>query len=409
MLRKIYSIILIILAMSILHVSASPLCAENNSITNNDTLRISIITCDPGPDVYQIFGHTAIRVQNSGNTKYDYVFNYGTFSFTDDFVYKFVKGETDYLLSVSDFQYFLFDYYQRESSVYEQELNLTPAEEATLLNLLILNAQPDNREYRYNFLYDNCATRPRDIIKWATDSNSEKIVWSEEAKQISFREIIHHYGHNYSWLLMGIDLALGCELDSDATWQQQMFIPLILQKACRDAQIECSDGSSRPLIASETTIYNSGRIPILPPTPWYLSPLFATLLFLFLTAIVTWHDVRFKKLSRWFDTIINALFFLMSIIIYFLIFESEHPATTFNINALWMTPLAIIPCILIWIKKSYRILQLYYILQLILSGVFLIVALCGVQQINIAVYPLVLLAVIRACNFINYFKTSICK
>ena len=409
MLRKIYSAIFISIAISVLPLTASPALVENKTTLNNDTLQISIITCDPGPDVYQIFGHTAIRVQNRGNIPFDCAFNYGTFSFTDDFVYKFVKGETDYLLGVSDFPYFMYDYHRRESSVYEQVLNLTPQEEETLLRLLILNAQPENCIYRYNFLYDNCATRPRDIIEWATINNREKIEWYNNDMQPSFREIIYHYGSNYSWLLFGIDLALGRELDRPATWKEQMFIPLILQEACKRAEIVSPDNTTRPLVVGENIIYNSGRIPILPPTPWYLTPLFATLMCLLLTSIVTWCDLRRHRLSRWFDTLINVVFFVMSLIIYFLVFVSEHPATTFNINALWLTPFTIIPVVLLWIKRSYRILQWYYIVQLSLSGLFIVLALCGVQQINTAVYPLVMLSVVRACNFIKHFKTTICK
>ncbi len=407
MLRYIYQTIFLLLTVTIFPLSASPTLATEEAIHPHDSLRVSLITCDPGPDVYQIFGHTAIRIVNEGEQPFDLAFNYGIFSFTDDFVFKFVKGETDYLLGVYDFKDFMIDYVQRESSVYEQVLNLTPDEKESLLNSLIINAQPQNRKYRYNFLYDNCATRPRDFINRTTHHHQEKVQWNNNKQHPSFREIIHHYGSNYSWLLFGIDLALGRELDREASWHEQMFIPLILQEACRKADITATDGTTRPLVAQEQVVFNSGSIPLLPPTPWYLSPLFTTSLLLLLTILITWHDTRHHRISRWYDTIINLLFFAMSIIIYFLIIYSEHPATTININALWITPLSILPPILLWIRKAHNTLRWYYIAHLLLLATFIVLALCNVQYINIAVYPLIALSAIRACNFIKHHKTSI--
>ncbi len=407
MLRNIYLTFLLLLSMSIFTISASPIHVAEEVTPSQDTLRISIITCDPGPDVYQIFGHSAIRVVNEGNQPFDVAFNYGIFSFTDDFVFKFVKGETDYMLGVYDFDDFMIDYVQRESSVYEQVLNLTPEEKDILLGSLIKNAQPQNREYRYNFLFDNCATRPRDFINRVTHHHGENVRWNSDGQHSSFREIIYRYGVNYSWLLFGIDLALGRELDREASWSEQMFIPLILQEACTRAVITASDGTTRPLVTQEQTVYNSGRIPLLPPTSWYLTPLFITSLLLLLTILITWHDIRHHRLSRWYDTIINLLFFVMSIIIYFLIICSEHPATSININALWITPLSILPPIMVWIRKAYNKLQWYYIGHLLLIIIFVVLALCNVQHINTAVYPLIALSAVRACNFIKYHKTSI--
>lgn len=409
MLRKIFTILISLLLLSVIPLSATPQHSDNILHQPNDTLRISLITCDPGPDVYQIFGHSAIRVTNSGTFPFDYAFNYGIFSFTDDFVFKFVKGETDYILGVYDFDDFMIDYVLRESSVYEQELNLTPIEKAILLDALIVNAQPQNREYRYNFLYDNCATRPRDMIEKVTAYCQETMQWNNNNPQPTFRDIIHHYGTNYSWLLFGIDLALGHELDRKATWQEQMFIPLILQEACNKAQITAADGTTRPLVTQETTVYKSGIIPILPPTAWYLSPLFVTLLLLLITIYITWHDIRHHTLSKWYDAIINALFFIMSLIIYFLVLCSVHPATDININALWLTPLSVLPLALIWSNRTHKILYIYYIIHLVLLVAFVTLAVCGLQQINIAVYPLILLTGIRAFNFIKYFKFTICK
>lgn len=404
MLRKI-SLLLLFVVTSIWHYAATPVQKVVVDSAMADTLRISLITCDPGPDVYQIFGHAAVRVQRSGVDAVDLAFNYGMFSFgSGNFIYKFVKGETDYKLGVYDFVYFMPDYVYRGSTVVEQELNMSQQEKEMLFERLLVNAEPQNRVYRYNFLFDNCATRPRDMSVSAMNACGEQVVFNEPDTVVSFRDIIRHYGTNYSWLIFGIDLALGHDLDKATTWQEQMFIPLILREACRDAVIVDAEGNERPLVREETTLYDSDIVPILPPTPWYLSPMMCTLLVLLLGVVVTLIDVRRKRVSRWFDTVLNLLFFVMGCIIYFLVFCSEHPATTININALWLTPLAIIPVFVPYISRWGVVARYYHIVNMVLLTLFVILALCRVQVINAAFIPLVMLSALRSYNYLKYKK-----
>ena len=130
----------------------------------SDSASISILTCSPGQEVYAKFGHSGIRI-NDSVTKTDMVFNYGIFSFnTENFYYKFIKGETDYYLGVHPTDFFLAEYEERNSMVWEQVLNLSTTEKRKIINALIDNYRPENRVYRYNYVFDNCATRPRDKI-----------------------------------------------------------------------------------------------------------------------------------------------------------------------------------------------------------------------------------------------------
>lgn len=403
--RKI-GLLLFVVYSSLLRLAATPIGSETADNIVADTLRISIVTCDPGPDVYQIFGHTAIRVQRSGVDAVDLAFNYGIFSFqTGNFIYKFVKGETDYRLGVYDFTYFMPDYVMRGSTVVEQELNLTQQEKQQLFDRLLVNAMPENRVYRYNFLFDNCATRPRVLTKASLDDCSEHIVFAEPYSSVSFRDIIRHYGKNYSWLLFGIDLALGHDLDRAATWEEQMFIPIIFRDACRDARIVDAEGAERPLVKQETYLYESDTVAVLPPTPWYMTPMACTLLLLLVGAAITWCDMRKKSVSRWFDTVLNLLFFVMGSIIYFLVFCSEHPATTININALWLTPLAILP-VFVPYMRCHGVMRVYHIGNLVLLALFAILALCRVQVINVAFIPLVLLSALRSFNYLKFLKAK---
>lgn len=401
MLRKLRFWVMITVMSVVLGVrAASPVPGHNVS---PDTLRVSLITCDQGPDIYQVFGHSAVRIQCSGAHGFDWVFNYGIFSFSDDFIYKFTKGETDYLLGVYDFNDFIVDYVMRGSSVYEQEIDLTPAQRERLFNMLVENAAPQNRVYRYNFLFDNCATRPRDMIEKAIAVDGEHIRYEVCDSLKSFRSLIRHYAANYSWLTFGIDLALGHDLDRKATWREQMFVPLILNNACNHAAIVQQDGTlSRPVVKGEATLYASGYIPVLPPTPWYISPLFVAIVLFLLTTAITACDVRKMRLSRWYDTMIFTALFVAGIIIYFLVLCSEHPATAFNINALWITPCAIIAAVLPYVRKAGKVVYIYHIANVALIALYLLLVAVRVQVIDVAVLPMVAAVAMRSSNYIYY-------
>lgn len=244
----------------------------------NDSLKISLITCSPGSQVYELFGHTGLRVQDVSRNV-DVVFHYGVFSFnTPHFIYRFTKGETDYSIGLADFRDFVYNYAVRGSKVSELPLELTAEESKRVFQALIINNMPDNRIYRYNFLYDNCATRPRNVI---TENLSGQIQYKNPDEKVTFREMIHDCTHNYPWLTFGIDLALGAPLDRTISYEEQMFLPDVLMGAFEDARVVKGDSvrylSGEPvlLLAADTMRMTSATV-----RPTGISPLFAASLLL---------------------------------------------------------------------------------------------------------------------------------
>lgn len=135
------------------------------SPSSPDSVRISLLTCAPGEEIYSLFGHTAIRYEEPARG-IDRVYNYGLFSFnTPNFTLRFALGNADYRLGVEDYRHFAVEYEYFGRSVWQQTLNLTAEEQQQLITLLEENYRPENRIYRYNFFYDNCATRPRDKVE----------------------------------------------------------------------------------------------------------------------------------------------------------------------------------------------------------------------------------------------------
>lgn len=222
------------------------------SANNNDSIRLSLLTCAPGEEIYSLFGHTAIRYENPSQG-IDVVFNYGLFSFnTPNFIFRFSLGETDYQLGATDYERFAAEYAFFGRSVWQQTLNLTDEEKTELIRLLQENYRPENRVYRYNFFYDNCATRPRDKIE---ESIAGKVIYPAEPQDgsLTFRDIVHQYCKGHPWARFGIDLCIGSEADQPITQRQMMFAPFYLMDAFDGAQIK-SDSIQRPLITDRKSV-----------------------------------------------------------------------------------------------------------------------------------------------------------
>lgn len=257
----------------------------------NDSIRLSLLTCAPGEEIYSLFGHTAIRYEDPANG-IDAVFNYGLFSFnTPNFIFRFSLGETDYQLGATDYAHFAAEYAFDGRSVWQQTLNLSKEEKAELIRLLQENYRPENRIYRYNFFYDNCATRPRDKIE---ESIIGKVIYPSEPQDgsRSFRDIVHQYCKEHPWARFGIDLCIGSEADRPITQRQMMFAPFYLMDAFAGAQI-ANDSIQRPLVSDKALIVDA--VSDEEEGGWMPTPLQCSLLLFILTAAATIYSLRKER------------------------------------------------------------------------------------------------------------------
>jgi hypothetical protein len=192
-------------------------------------LQISLLTCTPGEELYSTFGHSAFRVVDS-STSTDIVFNYGTFDFYDpDFYEKFIKGKLLYFVAIDSLQSFLLEYEYFKRGVTEQVLNLSCTEKQNMLAALYENAKEENKYYRYDFNYDNCTTRLRDILEKITGQKLQtKNILPHS--NTTFRNLIHFYLNRggQQWSKLGIDILLGSPLDKKVTNSEAMFCLITL-------------------------------------------------------------------------------------------------------------------------------------------------------------------------------------
>lgn len=299
---------------------------KSHSLSNQ--AQISILTCSPGTELYSLFGHTAIRVYDPVN-RYDQVFNYGTFDFQTPYFYlKYAQGLLPYQLSTTPFRHFMIAYQMEGRSVYSQTLHLDSLQRQKLFDLLLENYKPTNRCYLYNFLFDNCTTRARDILQ---KTFPDAIEWNITENGKSFWNLLDEYLKTSPWVHWGIHTILGQRGNREATPLQYMFLPDYLMSGLTTAQYE-----NHPIATSTETLYKASEITI--KHPWYYSPLFV---FMIGTLLLIGTFIRFKNriwLNSW--TILLFLFSgIVGCLIVFLGGFTAHPITAPNWNILWANPL----------------------------------------------------------------------
>lgn len=285
----------------------------------SENAQISLITCAPGEELYERYGHTAIHVCDSDNNL-DVVFNYGIFSFeTEHFYWKFVKGETYYQLGVEDTRYFMWAYAYEGRAVYEQVLNLTHEQKQQLYDALQTNLRPENCYYLYNFVFDNCATRPYFLIKKVLGDSllSQYEGWEGH----SYRDFIRHYTGVYSWADFGINLVFGKRANNPLHGEERLFLPEELMFYLSQATLP--DGTR--VIQDEHIQPFRFR-----HTPWYATCWFGLALFAFSMVIITLIDCKRHKLSKWIDLLLGVIYVVLLILVVFLTFFSLHPLVGFT-------------------------------------------------------------------------------
>ena len=291
--------------------------AEARSLS--EEARISLLTCTPGEELYARYGHTAIRVQDPQN-RLDLVFNYGIFDFnTDHFYWKFVKGETWYELGAITMPWFMLEYEEEHRPVYEQVLNLNPSQREEIWQALVLNYEPENRKYLYNFVFDNCATRPYLLIQKALGDTIRSGYTGNTGT--TYRRFIRRYTGSMTWANAGINLLFGPKADKPMNNEQRLFLPEELMLYM--AQAHLSDGT--PLV-NESEIGSFD----LPKTPWYASWPLGWAVYFIVVCLISWWDRRRGKRSRWLDIAVGVPYVLLLVLVAFLTFFSCHPLVGFG-------------------------------------------------------------------------------
>ena len=268
-------------------------------------LQISILTCSPGNELYSTFGHSAIRVTDSVSHN-DIVYNYGTFNFDEPGFYtKFIRGKLSFYLSTDDFDSFISDYREEKRDITEQVLNLTCAEKYNVVMLLQTNMMASNRTYKYDFTFDNCTTRLRDLIEKVADTSIHfgQVLSSKK----TFRDLIYEYldKNDKQWSKLGIDILLGKPTDAVMEPREVMFLPDYLLQAFDSTSID-----SRPLVSQKQKILNLNTPAV--TINYFSHPLFIFSCFFLLIVLLSFSKNLFIK--RLLIALDGFLFFITGLL-----------------------------------------------------------------------------------------------
>lgn len=298
------------------------------SMTNPDRIQISLLTCSPGKEVWAQYGHTAIRYYDKESGE-DLAINYGIFSLDQTyFIPRFVLGMTDYRMGVQPMDMFLAQYSYEGRGVVEQVLNLSAEDKEVIYKALQENMKPENVVYRYNYFFDNCTTRARDML---VNHLHGKVVYPPAEEDATFRSMIHKWNNKYEWSQFGEDLLLGVNADRKTTKSEQQFLPENLRSDFDKARY-----NGKPLV-KETNVLLDAETEVAEPA-FPLSPLSIALIFAVISLVMMLFSYRRQQVYWAWDLALMLTSGLMGIIFFIMIF-SQHPCVSLNFILLFFNPL----------------------------------------------------------------------
>ncbi|HEY5369281.1 MAG TPA: DUF4105 domain-containing protein [Hanamia sp.] len=364
------------------------------SFAQNDSchLRISLLTATPGDLLYSTFGHSALRVTDSVKNM-DIVFNYGTFNFDEpNFYLKFIRGKLPFYLSPEMFADFMAEYKEDNRGVTEQVLNLNCYQKERIYALLNENMMGPNRKYKYDFTFDNCTTRLRDLIEKASDSTVH--FGNVIQKQMTFRDLIYEYlnKNDKQWSKLGIDILLGSRMDVAATSYQVMFLPEYLLKTLDSSTID-----SQPLVSEKHSILKMDHSKDEKNNLTHPFFLFVCL-FVVIAFLSFSKNLFIQKLLASLDGILFFITGLLGLLLIFMWTGTDHIMCRDNYNLLWAWPTNVIAAFYIHSKKGWA--KKYFIFYAVFNILLIILWRVVPQHLNPALIPVIAILIFRSLIYI---------
>jgi hypothetical protein len=346
--------------------------------TDTSHLRVSLLTCGPGEEIWETFGHTAIRVIDSVEGT-DIVYNYGTFSFGEGFEMKFMRGKLLYYVSYYPYKEFLEEYVEAKRNVDEQVLLLDGDKKQDIYAFLKNNALEENRYYKYDFFFDNCATRIRDVFPRSLDGKFKFGATLASRERLSYRNIMNQYFYRVHWERVGCNLLLGSPIDRIMSNEDIMFLPDFLKDGIGGATVDGKQIASAPF----TVLPGSEKKPAGINEPFIL-----TMIILLLTLVgLTYRPL--KIIGSVMTFILLLVTGLLGCLMLFMWLGTDHQACQNNFNLLWALPTNVI---LAFSKKSNK--SRYAVVGIILLLLALVFHVLRIQELPLMELLPVLLALL---------------
>ena len=364
------------------------------SLKADDEIKFSVVTIGPyESELYSAFGHSGIRYVDKKNN-IDHFYNYGIFDFNQpNFYLNFLNGKLLYMVAKYDYRTAEKYYINEDRYIKEQVLDLNESEKILLYNILEQNIRPENRTYLYNYVYDNCATKIRDVLH---NVYGESLSFTSEPEKKSFRQLMDLYLEKNKWGDLGIDICLGPEIDYDVSFNEEMFLPDYLFKGIENA---VRDGDKN--IVSKTNIINLQKEDF---QSYSLSPHYIFLIFFIISIYLSFRQVKYGIKYFVFDSIYLMISGIIGCLLVYLWFFTDH-LSSYNFNIVWAMPFNIIISILILVNPNSSLVKWYMFLYSVLLFSLLILWNWIPQNLNEILLFFILGITLRlSINFISLSK-----
>lgn len=366
---------------------------------------VSIVTADSGSELFEAFGHSAIRIKDPV-LQLDIIYNYGMFDFNaPNFYTNFVKGKLLYNLGRQRFESFLNSYNYQKRWVKQQVLNLNQQEKQSFFIYLENNATPNNRQYLYDPYYNNCATKLRDLSTILLGNKLHFPPLKSISKDESLRSLMEKEIPWNTWGNFGINLALGNQLDNIIPEEDYMYLPDYVFKKFKVATITV-DGKVEDFVKREEMLLTH---PNQKYKPQVISPFLIFTLFSLLGIWITYNDYKKKKRTKWIDFLSFFFTGTIGVVLVFLWFFTNHSTTPNNFNVLWAFAPNLCIAFLLLKEKPMKWLQVYVTIVALLLIVFLIFWIAKIQSFPLAVLPLIVFLYVRYRFLQKHIESAIFK
>ena len=363
--------------------------------------RISVITMGPSQEeLYSAFGHSGIRVVDSLQN-IDAFFNYGVFNFNQPHFYlNFAKGNLNYMVDASAYSDYRGYYIEHHRFIHEQILNLTSQQKQQIFDYLVWNIQPQNQYYPYDYFYNNCATKIRDVIEGVL---KKEVAFDSTYIKTNYtiRNLTDFYLQQQPWGDLVIDICLGLPMDKKASPYEYMFLPDYIESSFDHATNVAVD---QPLVKEKIVVYHPQ--PEKAPFHWF-HPWIVFGIFLAFASFLTWRDWRRKKLSTWFDVTLFLTIGLVGILLLLLWTVTDHKAAANNFNLLWALPTHTVAAVALMLRLKPKWLTTYFLVTTILSALLLGTWYFLPQSLNVFLMPVVGVILLRALANFSHRMTQI--
>ena len=366
-------------------------------------VKVSVLTCSPGDEAYSLYGHTALRYVNTARGV-DVVFNYGCFDFsTPNFGWRFVLGETDYLVGCQDFEGFLPEYELRGSAVVEQVIDLNEEEARALFRALLLNIRPENRVYRYRFLDNNCTTKVRDKLLEAFAMAGDVVYTDSVPAGKTYRDALALPSMEHPWYTFGINLLLGAGVDKPLDTMSAQFLPLDYMNTLDGMSVVAADGAERKIVAETNILLPENKVAAARSN---FTPFNASLLLLLATLVAMLCELRKRKTWWGVDVLLMSVQGLAGGLLLFMALFSEHPAVDVNWLIVLLNPLALVllPIYVSRIRK-HKPMGIAWV-QVLFVALFMLTAIFGLQVYPAPIFFCAIALLVR--SLFHIYKDRIC-